>query len=175
MVNNNLGCLGLLGGAVLAVGIDAARAQNAVMPVVVYPAPGVVLVMQQAAPDPFAVMRQMDAQMDAQMGQMMAQMQANMATLAAQTAAQTSAPTTAGPVAGVVVTSFSDGRTSCTRRIVYPGDGGPAKIAVSETGNGCAGLGVDGPGVTTPAAVPLPASPAPRANPPVLVVADRDN
>jgi hypothetical protein len=45
-------------------------------------------------------------------------------------------------VSSVTVTTISNGHGSCTRRVVYPGDGATPKIDVSDTGNACAALGL---------------------------------
>ena len=50
-----------------------------------------------------------------------------------------------GPVSGVIVTSVSDARGTCTRQVIYPGNGAAPQVAM--TGNACASLG-------TPAAQP---------------------
>jgi hypothetical protein len=54
-------------------------------------------------------------------------------------------PGTGGPVSGVMVTTCSDGRNSCTQRVVYSGTGRAPTVQVSSTGNGCAGT--DAPAV----------------------------
>jgi len=45
-------------------------------------------------------------------------------------------------VSRVTVTTISNGRGSCTRRVVYQGGGAAPKIDVSDTGNVCASLGL---------------------------------
>jgi hypothetical protein len=128
-------------------------------------------------PDPFAMMRQMDAQMAAMMAA--AQSQAAAPDNAAQLAALRQMPAVNGPVAGVSVMTVSDGQTSCTERVVYPANGG--KVEVSATGSGCGQASLPGTTQTvTPAAAAhpdvtlaieqTPAAPAPAP----LVVADRN-
>ncbi len=171
--------------ALLAAG--AARAQSA-PPVLTVP-PGFVAVVapdgsaalvpaadvpMMQMPDPFAMVRQMDAQMAAMMAAAQSQFAApdNTAELAALPAAN-------GPLAGVSVMTVSDGQTSCTERVVYPANGG--KVEVTATGNGCQQASLPGTTQTaTPAAAPhpdvtpaieqTPAAPAPAP----LVVADRN-
>jgi len=178
-----LGALSAL--ALLAAG--AARAQSA--PPVLNVPPGFVAVVapdgsaalvpaaevpMMQMPDPFAVMRQMDAQMAA----MLAAAQSQAAT-PDNAAELTALPADSGPVAGVSVTTVSDGQTSCTERVVYPANGG--KVEVSATGNGCGQASLPGTTQTmTPATAPhpdvtpaierTPAAPAPAP----LVVADRN-
>ncbi len=93
-------------------------------------------------PGPSALIRQIDQQMD----QMMAQMRQAFA------APAWTAPAWSSPdrmiqaefgqlppgASRVVVTSFSDGHNTCTRRIVYSGGGAAPKVQVSDTGNACA-------------------------------------
>jgi hypothetical protein len=120
-----------------------------------------------AMPDPLTMIRQMDAQMD----QMMAQTRA---AFGAQNrlveAAMNGMPVTGPGVRSVVVTSFSDGHGTCTRRVVYGGDGAAPKVEVSATGNAACGPAGIMPGATTPAAAPSfapqPQAPAPAAPPP---------
>lgn len=50
-------------------------------------------------------------------------------------------PAAQGPVSGVIVTSFSDGRGTCTQRLVYSGNGAAPKVNVSSAGNACASIG----------------------------------
>jgi len=50
-------------------------------------------------------------------------------------------PSAEGPVSGVMVTSFSDGRGTCTQRVVYSGTGAAPKVDVSSTGNACGRTG----------------------------------
>jgi hypothetical protein len=146
---------GILGVVALLAGAGVACAQQ-VIPV----APGVVLVMPPAAatPDPVAMMQQMDAMMQAQLQQ--------------AAAMQGSVPAADGAYASVVVTSFSDGAHSCTARVVVPGNGAASTVQVSETGDGCASLGVPGavPASAPLRPVPLPASiPGPRKAAPLVV------
>jgi hypothetical protein len=153
---------GILGVVALLAGAGVACAQQ-----VIAVAPGVVLVMPGAAamPDPVAMMQQMDAQM----AQMNAVMQAQLQQAAAM---QGSVPVANGSYASVVVTSFSDGAHSCTARVVVPGNGAANTVQVSETGDGCASLGVPGavPARAPLRPVPLPASvPGPRKAAPLVV------
>jgi len=133
--------------------------------------PGVVLVVPAGTaapsaavpmPDAMAMMQQMDAQMDAMM-------QAQLQQAAAMPAAN-------GSYSGVVVTSFSDGQHSCTERVVYPGNGAPAQVQISETGNACGGLGVQGaqPASAPVRAVPLPTTSPALQKPAPLVIADNN-
>jgi hypothetical protein len=170
MTASKLGILSLLA---LGAGIAPAAAQQ------VLTAPGIVVIVNPAPaampamPDPMQMIAQMDAQMDRMM-----QTTAQLQTL-------TPAALTPRGTTGVMVTTVSDGAASCTRRIVY-GAGQPAKIDVSETGNGCAVLG----GMTSPSTpTALPAAPvAPRpaipptiqvrnqpSQPQTIMLADRDN
>lgn len=64
-----------------------------------------------------------------------------------------------GTMRSVVVTSFSDGRGSCTRRVVYDGSGAP-KVQVSATGDASCGP-LASPNATRPAAAPRIETPAP--------------
>jgi hypothetical protein len=61
-----------------------------------------------------------------------------------------------GAVSGVVVTSFSDPHGTCTRRVLYSGNGAAPVMHVSMTGNAC-----------SPDAMPavLPGRPAPKLAP----------
>jgi hypothetical protein len=98
-------------------------------------------------PSPFAMMRQMD--------QMMAEMQHDVALQAAALRDMQAGglPAMGGPVAGVVVTSFSDGHGTCTRRITYRGDGSAPVVQVSASGAAaCAGAGlpVGAPAIQAP-------------------------
>ena len=75
------------------------------------------------------------------------------------------------PGSTVITTSFSDGRTSCTRTMRYEQRGNaPPVVNVSQTGDACGtlrGPGTD-PGHTTttvPAALPAPDAAAPSALP----------
>ncbi len=70
-----------------------------------------------------------------------------------------------GPVSGVLVTSFSDGQRTCTRRVTYSGDAASPRVQVNATGNACANE-------QTPAALPA-MRPSPRATPRTLEVNDR--
>jgi TolA-binding protein len=160
--------LGSLSTLALLAGLGAATAQTAQ----VIMAPGIVVVVNPpgvapaAAPmpvmaDPFAMIRQMDAQMD-QMNQQMSQM-----IQAAQRNPQQTVPNGA---AGVFVTTISDGPNTCTQRIVYPGNGAPPKIEVSETGSACAAMHWNTPGGPTPSALPDTTQPARPALPPTIQV-----
>jgi hypothetical protein len=117
-----------------------------------------------AMPDPVTMIRQMDARMD----QMMAETRAAFGAQDRLIEAAMNGTPVAGPgVRGVVVTSFSDGHGTCTRRVVYGGDGGAPKVEVSSTGDAsCVSAGAM-PGATTPAAAPSfgprPQPPAPAA------------
>jgi hypothetical protein len=129
-------------------------------------APGVTIIFgappagtMQAAHDPFAAMRAIDAEMDAQMNAQMAQM--NQIIQAEQTLAAAPAGTSLTPAnfangnAGVFISTISENGQTCTERVVYPGNGAAAKISVSQTGNACAVLHFGG----QPAPVALPAAP----------------
>jgi hypothetical protein len=145
MTASKLGILSLLA---LGAGITPAAAQQVLtapgIVVIVNPAPAAMPAMP-AMPDPMQMIAQMDAQMDRMM-----QTTAQLQTL-------TPAALTQRGTTGVMVTTVSDGAASCTRRIVY-GAGQPAKIDVSETGNGCAVLGgVDLPRFSGEALAHLPA------------------
>jgi hypothetical protein len=100
-------------------------------------------------PDPETMLQQID--------RMMARtMQALDGGQAIDAAGPGAMPAAAGPgatgqVAGVVVTSFSDGTSTCTRRVVYPAGGGVARVEVSASGPACAQAGF-----ATPAAQPAP-------------------
>jgi hypothetical protein len=76
-------------------------------------------------------------------------------------AAMRGMPQAGGPVAGVVVTSFSDGHSTCTRRITYSGNGAAPKVEVSATGGGCASAGIPTAAPSTPAAMPDVVTPQP--------------
>jgi hypothetical protein len=125
-------------------------------------APGVTIIIGaspaalQAAQDPFAAMRAIDAEMSAQMAQMNQIIQAEQ-TLAAAPAGSSLTPAAfANGGAGVLVSTISENGQTCTERVVYPGNGAAAKISVSQTGNACAALHIGG----QPAPVSLPAAPA---------------
>ncbi len=148
--------LGILSLFALGAAIAPAAAQQ------VLAAPGIVVIVDPAPaampamPDPMQMISQIDAQMDRVM-----QTADQMQTLTPAALSQSGA-------SGVMLTTVRDGAVSCTRRIVY-GAGQPAKINVSETGNGCAVLG----GQLSPATpTALPAAPvAPRpAVPPTIRV-----
>jgi hypothetical protein len=192
---NRVGLIGAVSAlAILAVS-GQAKAQSAPPQVVTMP-PGFVAVVapdgsamlvpaadvaMPALPDPFAMMRQMQAQMQAQMNAQLAAMQAAQA--GGPDVVQTALgqmPAVNGPVAGVSVMTVSDGKSTCTERVVYPANGG--KVEISAAGNGCGNTSL--PGTTTtasPAAPPVPdvtpaiahAPVAPPA-PPAWVVADRN-
>jgi hypothetical protein len=173
--------LASMSGLAMLAGIGTAMAQNAPAEQVIM-APGiVVLVNPQTAAvpvvapmaDPFAMIRQMDAQMD-QMNQQMSQIMQ-----AAQHDLQQGVPNGAltpaalggnGNAAGVFVTTFSDGQNTCTQRIIYPGNGAPAKIEVSQTGNACNAMHWMTPAGATPSALPNTTQPARPALPPTIQV-----
>ena len=96
-----------------------------------------------AVTSPFAMIRQIDAMMDD------------------ARRAMASGESIAGDrsVASVVVTSFSDGRNTCTRRVTYAGDGSAPKVEVRSTGGGCAGGGIP---AASPDITPAPARSMPR-------------
>jgi hypothetical protein len=186
MTTKKFACLGTL--ALLA-GAAPALAQQVIQ------APGITIIFGAppanlpAAQDQFAAMRAIDAQMDAQMNAQMAQMnqiiQAEQQLTATQAAPSlTQAAFGNANAAGVFVTTISENGQSCTERVVYPGNGAPAKISVSQTGNACASLHLGG----QPAPVALhtsPAQPAPAqtiqvrnettAQSKPIMLADRDN
>ncbi len=125
-----------------------------------------------AMPDPVAMLRRMDAQMDAQMARMNQLMEvserafADPAFLAPDRtieAAMHELPMTGAGMRGVVVTSFSDGHGTCTRRVTYGGDGATPKIEVSATGDASCGPAGSLPGATRPAASPDIQTPQPAA------------
>jgi hypothetical protein len=173
MTASKLGILSLLA---LGAGITPAAAQQVLtapgIVVIVNPAPAAMPAMP-AMPDPMQMIAQMDAQMD------------HMMQTTAQLQTLTPAALTQRGTTGVMVTTVSDGAASCTRRIVY-GAGQPAKIDVSETGNGCAVLG-GGTSPSTPTALPAaPVAPRPSipptiqvrnqpSQPQTIMLADRDN
>lgn len=107
-------------------------------------------------PGPSALIRQIDQQMD----QMMAQMQQAFAGPAwvtpgwsnPQRLIQAEFGRMPPGASGVVVTSFFDGRHTCTQRVVYSGRGTAPRVQVSDTGNAC-GPGSGG-GAATPSASP---------------------
>ncbi len=114
-------------------------------------------------PSPVAMIRQMD--------QMMADMQRSFANPGwldpnrTIEAAMHGMPQPGGAVAGVVVTSFSDGHGTCTRRITYRGDGSAPVVQVYSTGDACASAGVPAtPSATPPGApeVQMPSHAAPH-------------
>jgi len=130
-------------------------------------APGVTIIFgaPQAglpeAQDPFAAMRAIDAQMAAQMNAQMAQM--NRVMQAAQQLAAAPADPALTPAAfgngggaGVFVSTITENGRTCTERVVYPGNGAPAKITLTDSGNACAALHIGG----QPAQVALPTAPA---------------
>ncbi len=81
-------------------------------------------------------------------------------------AAMQGIPAAEGPVSGVVVTSFSDGRGTCTQRVVYSGNAAAPRINVSSTGNACASIG-------GPVALPKVQPPQRSASPHALWVENR--
>jgi hypothetical protein len=95
-----------------------------------------------AFPEPGAMLRQVDA--------MMAQAFADQAFAVPAfadpgrtiEAALRDMPPAPDGVSRVTVTTISNGRGSCTRRVVYQGSGAAPKIDVSDTGNVCASLGL---------------------------------
>jgi hypothetical protein len=178
-----LGTLALLAGAGPAVAQQVIQAPGVT---IIFGAPAAGL---PEAQDPFAAMQAIDARMDAEMNAQMAQMnriiQAEQE-IAVAPANQVLTPAAFGDGggAGVFVTTISENGKSCTERVVYPGNGAPAKISVSETGNACAALHIGG----QPAPVALPTAPAQPApaqtiqvrNEPTgqdkpIMLADRDN
>jgi hypothetical protein len=108
--------------------------------------------MDTAFPFPADMMRQMD--------EMMANAQRVFASPSwanpDQTiqAAMRGMPQGGAGVSGVVVTSFSDGHSTCTRRVTYMGNGAAPKVEVSATGGGCAGAGIPAARPSIPAAEP---------------------
>jgi len=100
-------------------------------------------------------MQQMDAQMSAQLAAMPQAVPTAMENLPAG-------------VTGVSITTISDGARTCTQRVLYPANGAPAKVEVSETGNACAALQLGAPGGPIPSA--LPAAPAAPKAPSTIVV-----
>jgi hypothetical protein len=182
------GVLGVSAVAVLA-GVGLARAQSAPPAELVAVPPGFTVVMvpagagapmpmpMMAMPDPAALLAQADAMMAA----------AQQAAFAAQgaggvvPAALRQMPAVNGNVAGVMVTTVSDGSSTCTERVVYPANGGKAQVTAS--GNGC-DQAANLPGTTetvAPAAVAPPGvapalqvAPKPAVAAPRLVVADNN-
>lgn len=186
MTIKTLACLGTL--ALLA-GAAPALAQQVIQ------APGVTIIFGAppanlpTAQDPFAAMRAIDAQMDAQMNAQMVQMnqiiQAEQQLTATQAAPSlTPAAFANGATAGIFVSTITENGKTCTERAVYPGNGAPAKITLTDTGNACAALHIGGQ--PAPVALPTaPAQPAPvqtiqvrndtaKSSNPVML-ADRDN
>jgi hypothetical protein len=184
--------LGAVAAAALLGGVGAASAQSNTLGnpanetrVIQVPRGAVVLVLQPGAmsampmsampmmpfpamPDPVAMLRQMDAQM-ARMNQMMEVSErafADPAFLAPDRtieAALQGMPVAGPGMRGVVVTSFSDGHGTCTRRVTYGGDGAAPKIEVSATGDASCGPAGSLPGATRPAAAPDIQTPQPAA------------
>ena len=76
-------------------------------------------------------------------------------------AAMQDMPQLGGRMAGVVVTSFSDGHSTCTRRVTYSGNGAAPKVEVSATGGGCGSAGIPAAAPSTPAAMPDYVAPRP--------------
>jgi hypothetical protein len=103
-----------------------------------------------AMPSPAAMLREINAMMaDAQRAFAMPVPMQGARTIDA------AVPQGAGPVSGVFVTTVSDGRGTCTQRVVYSGSGTPQ---VQVSGNACAGP-------AQPTAAPeikAPSKPAPR-------------
>lgn len=97
-------------------------------------------------PSPVAMIRQMD--------QMMANMQQG---FAMQEAALRDLPQAGGAMAGIVVTSFSNGHGTCTRRVTYSGNGAAPIVQTSSSGDGCAGTGM--PAASPGLQPPKPAAP----------------
>jgi hypothetical protein len=108
--------------------------------------PGAVVLLLPDMPSPVAMIRQMD--------QMMANMQRS---FAMQDAAMRDSLQTGGSMTGVVVTSFSNGHGTCTRRITYGGNGAPPVVQVSSTGDACASAGL--PATAPEIQAPKPAAP----------------
>lgn len=108
--------------------------------------------MDTAFPFPVDMMRQMD--------EMMANAQRVFASPSwanpDQTieAAMRGMPQAGAGVSGVVITSFSDGHSTCTRRVTYMGNGAAPKVEVSATGGGCAGAGIPAATPSIPATEP---------------------
>ena len=75
------------------------------------------------------------------------------------------------PGAAVITTSFSDGRTSCSRTVTYEQTGRAAPIVqIHQSGTGCGALPPAGDSSPTPVALPAPAPgvvnpPAPSTKP----------
>jgi hypothetical protein len=72
------------------------------------------------------------------------------------------------PGSTVITTSFSDGRSSCSRTVTYDqrGGGGSPIMQVRQTGDGCDALPGSPAGGAVPAA--LPSEPAPRTFTPAI-------
>ncbi|MBN9562159.1 MAG: hypothetical protein J0H14_15745 [Alphaproteobacteria bacterium] len=128
------------------------------MPAISWPGPMVETAFPMPAmPDMSRLVRQMD--------QMMLDAQHAFASPAwtdpARTieAAMRQMPAAEGPVSEVVVTSFSDGRGTCTQRVVYSENDAAPKINVSSAGNACASIG-------HPTALPTMQKPPQRSTPP---------
>jgi hypothetical protein len=180
-----LAAAGAAVGLVLSVG--TAGAQSPATRTIQVPAGAVVLVLPGMAPDATRVLvpaqrleagmpmqpltmtgfddvfRQMDAQIDAQMHRMMAIAQHGFERGFAMPGPNGLVDAALGDAprlgTGMVVTSFSDGRHSCTQRVTYTGNG--AAPVIQTSGNGCTGVAT---GLPTPAAghdTMMPREPAP--------------
>jgi len=175
--------IGMAAAAMLA-GASAAHAQNAVQEVVavppgftvvMVPAGGAPMEMMPALPDPAMMLRQAEAMMAAAQAGAFPSPETGLAQ-----AALRQMPAVNGPIASEMVTTVSDGSTTCTERVVYPANGG--KVQLSAVGNGCDQASLPGttdtvtPGATPgPAAVPaLQVAPKPAAPAPQLVVAENN-
>lgn len=91
-----------------------------------------------AMPSPSAMMRQAN-QMMAEASRVFAGAMANFQARVTE-AATHPIPWGGRGVSGVFITSFSNGRGTCTRQVTYPGNGAAPVVKVSATGNACAGM-----------------------------------
>ncbi|MGA9864860.1 MAG: hypothetical protein WBQ75_00295 [Acetobacteraceae bacterium] len=132
--------------------------------VIVLPAgamPAVPLPMEfPAMPDPGSLMRQVNA-MFADMQHMFASPMWSAPERTIE-AAMRRMPSVAGPVSGILVTSITNANGTCTRRVIYSGNGAPPEVKVNSTGSACAAMG-------TPTAVPAAHSPRRMAPHTILV------
>ncbi len=174
----------------LIVSVGSAGAESPATRTIQVPAGAVVLVLPGMGPDAARVLvpaqrlepgfamapltmtgfdeafRQMDAQIDAQMHRMMEIAQRDFAIAPPNQMVPAALGEAPRFGTGVVVTSFSDGRHSCTQRVTYGGNG--EAPVVQTAGDGCTGLAT---GLPTPAV--RHDTTMPRASSPGLVQASR--
>lgn len=166
---SKFGIATVVSAAALLAGISHASAQGVTQVIPVAPGVSLVITAQNMVPpavmpvppmpDPYVMIRQIE--------QTLAQAQQNMVQTGLTPVAFPALPQGAG---AVVVSSFSDGAGSCTRRVIYPADGGAPLVKVSSTGNACEAAGLET--TALPAVSPLPPATVPQhAAPPRLVLA----